>query len=312
MGTSNPSLMSSIVAHARKAKEDLLPMDIDDSDQHQVLSAVLAWRAQCRESFFENPQEEDDQLKSNLGNNFIVPQDPRNCGNDFILASTRENGVVTQIGGVPLPKPATEESYQSLHDAGKMRPRHRSRVPPYNQRDIATPILARPHVLGRTLIMEFFRRGQTVERYMDNLDVWKSPKKSPQTEQKARHIASYLHNTILEYKGNVNQALSDNHWMEIAIRRLFCVVNVEQDHQSNPALTRSAHWINFEHLLEVSGSGRLTSVYLSQYLNRYAIQFRKAAAAMQSNAKTRSRRNASKRDNNKRDGPGTSDQKQEQ
>ncbi|KAI0565141.1 hypothetical protein FGB62_21g02 [Gracilaria domingensis] len=46
MANTNKSRLLEIVKQASKANEDLLPIEIDDSDDYQVLAAVLTWRAQ--------------------------------------------------------------------------------------------------------------------------------------------------------------------------------------------------------------------------------------------------------------------------
>ncbi|KAI0563493.1 hypothetical protein FGB62_38g110 [Gracilaria domingensis] len=122
MANTNKSRLLEIVKQASKANKDLLPIEIDDSDDYQVLAAVLKWRAQCYESFYEDLQEQHDQLKSTVHESHDRACDQPKHGTDFVPAATREKGVVIQIGGVPEAAPWASFLGPTLQSEGHRKP----------------------------------------------------------------------------------------------------------------------------------------------------------------------------------------------
>ncbi|CAN8062631.1 unnamed protein product [Agarophyton chilense] len=97
MAKSDLARLTTLLKASSNANEDLIPMNLDSDEKHDILATAFAWRSQCYETFYEDILNEHKKLKMKFSQLEDASTQPSAHGTKFLSAAARTNGIASQL-----------------------------------------------------------------------------------------------------------------------------------------------------------------------------------------------------------------------
>ena len=178
--------------------------------------------------------------------------------------------IIARLNPNPHPDPHTRKDTESNdEDWQRAEKRHKTHVVPqgftfgatanieqtlrhYPGKETSSPSLACKELLGPFITVQFIQGGNNIPTFMQDFKHWRKTANGmpSQAEMEAHTLARIVHTEILMHE-SPREALEKRPSLEIALRRLFALLYVEEAVNTGKVKDRTSAW-QFVHLLHES------------------------------------------------------------
>jgi len=253
LATEKPGDLQHLLVSGMKARNhlpDLRDLAVESTAMRN-LATVISWKYNAVNNLLELEEEKNQRMKLEVdalrkNTPAIIPSpDPPSSTAPILVSNS-----ATHIGGVPIATPPSTPIEGLDFQLGRRSAvRLPSQLPSYPTHGTSTILLAVPEIIGPSILYNFIKHGLTVEAYVRTRPYWQSASHPEQIELEALMLARIIHITLMQYPSPTSALLSCP-WMEVALRRLYTVLKVEETHARNPQYTRATIWEGYKPSLE--------------------------------------------------------------
>ncbi len=282
IGHEDPEWLASLLQECAIENPSLEPARFNSTDLRELVSVATAYKQQIEEQLDESTQigrttPSGPYGRTSTPREVMNVQPQRGNSTNFRRAVSfdiNEKTYHKRVGGVPFGNAAmdameygddAQDFFRGRGSAHLITP---AQVMPYPGRNILRPTLLCDRLFGPAILNGFIASGMNVEQYVRQISWAKidNGRRINSAEAEAVNLARVIHLTILEAE-SVQRALENSCGMEIMLRRLWCLLKVEQMVTSEN-YTRAQAWTAVQFVLEHNPLSVLQTTAVDSYVRR--------------------------------------------